>query len=78
MSSLQPIAALAHADPAWPQSFIVKLAECGRLIAIGHDAFKATAKRLAEEGHDPKTKLTVHFVDGRPSIEGKVSDGLAA
>ena len=48
-----------------PAAFIVKLADCGRMIAIGHDAFSATAKRLAEEGHDPKTKLTIHFVDGR-------------
>lgn len=78
MSNLQPIAALAHADPTWPGSFIVKLADCGRMIAIGHDAFSATAKRLAEEGHDPKTKLTIHFVDGRPSVEGKVADGLSA
>ena len=70
------VTAVAHACKAWPKNFVMYLADCGRPIAMGHDPFSATAKRLVEEGHDPGDKLTVRFVDERPAVTGLISDGL--
>jgi hypothetical protein len=71
------ITVVAHACKAWPKNFVMYIADCGRPIAMGHDAFSATAKRLAEEGLAKDfQKLVVNFVDGRPSVAGLIKEGL--
>jgi hypothetical protein len=75
-SESKEITVMAHICKAWPESFVMYLVDCGRPIAMGHDPFSATAKRLVEEGHDPDHTLTVRFVDERPAVTGLISDGL--
>ncbi|MCK1402772.1 hypothetical protein IVB45_23025 [Bradyrhizobium sp. 4] len=64
----EAIVVMAHHDPAFEGSYHMRLTACGRLLAIGRDPLKASARRLIEDGVRDDTALVVRFEDGRAML----------